>query len=255
MWAYKLRKLIKVYGERNTNTNYISKLIKLNLNIQEVPGTVPPTIMIMQKILPGNELVRDIYFYFTYNDNLGWKHTCVKPVKALKNYSIVANNDLAFLSITKNPYSWLLSLYRRPYHQYYSDKPDFKSFLQRPWKTIGRDNTENLLRNPIELWNIKNSSYLQLSELNGLNITTESIFQDPKAIIDKISNHFSVKKLSDKFINYDRSTKDKDKDSNWYRDYYLNEKWQDEITSDAIAIINETVDKKLMSYFGYSVLP
>lgn len=250
-----MSKLIKIYGERNTNTNYLSKLIKLNLSIQELPGVVPLTIMLMQIILPGKELVRDIYFYFTYSNNLGWKHTRVKPVAALKNYDVVVNNDLVFLSITKNPYSWLLSLYRRPYEQYYSDKLDFESFLQRPWKTNGRENAENLLKNPIELWNIKNSSYLQLSDLNGLNLTTESIFQDPKAIIDKISNHFSVKRLSDEFINYKRSTKEKNKDSSWYRDYYLNEKWQDEITNDAIAIINETVDKKLMSHFGYSVLP
>ncbi len=87
-------KLIKLYGERNTNTNYMSKLIELNLDVQEIPGTVPPTIMKIQKLLPGQELVRDIYFYFTYKNNLGWKHTHVKLPEKLRKYKLVDSNLL-----------------------------------------------------------------------------------------------------------------------------------------------------------------
>ena len=248
-----MAKLIKVYGERNTNTNYMSKLIELNLNIKEIPGVVPPAILKMQKILPGNELIRDMYFHLTYRKNLGWKHARVKSMDKLNNYKLV-NSDLIFLTITKNPYSWLLSLYRRPYHQYYSKKPDFETFLRHPWRAIGRDNAGSMLKSPIELWNIKNNSYLQLNDKNTINITTESIFENPDSIIDNISRQFQIKRKSDVFINFERSTKDKSKDTHFYRDYYLTEKWQDELTSDAIAIINETVDKKLMSHFGYSIL-
>ena len=60
-----MKKLIKIYGERNTNTNYISKLIQLNLNVQEVPGVAPPHIQHLQEMLPGKELVKDLYFYLT----------------------------------------------------------------------------------------------------------------------------------------------------------------------------------------------
>lgn len=249
-----MSKLIKIYGERNTNTRYMSKLIKLNLSVQEVPGTVPPAVKKLQRLLPGKELVRDIYFHFTYSKNLGWKHTCAKSVEMLKSYNLV-KNDLSFLTITKNPYSWLLSLYRRPYHQHYKSKPDFETFLQTPWKTVGRDNAARVLKSPMELWKIKNVSYLRLSEFNALNITTESIFQNPKAIIDKISRQLSIEKLSESFTNYERSTKDKRKDTYYYRDYYLNEKWRSDISNDAITIINETIDMKLMSHFGYEVLP
>ena len=185
-----MKKLIKIYGERNTNTNYISKLIQLNLNVQEVPGVVPPHIQHLQETLPGKELVKDLYFYLTYKHNLGWKHTCVKPVTALKKYNILAN-DISFLTITKNPYSWLLSLHRNPYHLY-CGKPDFETFLVTPLKTIGRDNCSKTLRNPMELWNVKNASYLQLTELNCLNITTESIFENPKTVVNKIGTQFSI---------------------------------------------------------------
>ncbi len=243
---------IKLYGERNTNTNYMSKLIKLNLNVQEVPGTVPSKIMKLQELLPGNEMLRDLYFRFTFKNNLGWKHSCVNTVKVIRKFDI-ANSDIAFLTITKNPYSWLLSLYRRPYHQSCSAEIDFETFLQRPWKTTARDNTVRLLGSPAHLWNIKNASYIPLSVFNTLNITTESIIDDPKGIVDRISQQLSIKKLGE-FVNYESSTKDDSKSSGYYRDYYRNEKWRDEISSDAIAIINKIVDKNLMVHFGYEIL-
>jgi len=249
-----MSKLIKVYGERNTNTNYLSKLMELNLHMIEVPGIVPPVILKMQTILPSRELVRDIYFRLTYRKNLGWKHTSVKPQEELRKYKLVDSN-IVFLTITKNPYSWLLSLYRNPYHQYYDEKPSFESFLRNQWKTIGRDNIQGNLPSPIELWNIKNRSYLYLDVEKTLNITTESIFQDAGKIIQNISERFSIERKSAEFINYERSTKDKSKDSEYYRDYYLSEKWQENLSKEAIEIINDSVDKDLMTHFGYNVLP
>lgn len=245
--------LLKVYGERNTNTNYLEKLIELNLNVAQVRGVVPPIIMKMQKLLPGNELVRDIYFQLTYGKNLGWKHTCAKSGKELRKYRLL-RSDIAFLTITKNPYSWLLSLYRNPYHQYYSKKPSFEEFLNGPWKTVRRDNIGRVLGSPIELWNIKNKSYLQLDKSNSLNITTESIFEDASHVITLISQQLSIARTSDNFVNYEKSTKDKSKSSNYYRGYYLQEKWRDELTDRAISIINERVDMSLMSHFGYDVI-
>ena len=249
-----MKKYIKVYGERNTNTNYIEKLIELNLDVVQIPGTVPPIILKMQKALPGNEMIRDIYFHLTYRNNLGWKHTCVKPQEELNQYKLV-DSHLVFLTITKNPYSWLLSLYRRPYHQYYSRKPSFEEFLQRKWETIGRDNTKDDLASPIELWNTKNQSYLQLDRKYSINITTESTFTNPVEVIDKISHELSIEKKSDIFFNYDRSTKDKTKDSAYYKDYYLSEKWRENLSIEAIEIINESIDKNLMAHFGYSLIP
>jgi len=254
-----MTKKLKMYGERNTNTNYMSKLIQLNLEIQEIPGTVPKYIdtaqTYFQWLLPGNEQIKDTYFDLSFGKNLGWKHTCVQPADTLKNYRLV-DDDLIFITITKNPYSWLLSLYRNPYHQYYLNqkKPSFEEFLTSPWKTVGRDNTQKSLKNPIELWNIKNNSYLQLQEFNVLNITTESIFIDAGKIICEISDRFSVPRKHECFVDYERSTKDKGKDGNYYRDYYLNEKWKNKLSEKEISIINQSLDMNLMNYFDYKIL-
>lgn len=246
--------LIKIYGERNTNTRYIETLIQLNLDVVQLSGVVPAYIKTAQKVLPGKNWLRDLYFSLSYEHILGWKHTRVKSSRELKSHDSFQRN-ICFVSVTKNPYSWLLSLHRKPYnHQYTKNKPDFETFLQTTWKTDSRDNCEKLLENPITLWNVKNASYLQLADLNGLNITTEKTVQDPESVIDTISNHFSIKKRGNRFINHEKSTKDQSKDFSYYQDYYLNERWRDEISENAIAIINKTVDKTLMKKFGYEVL-
>ena len=152
-----MNKQIKLYGERNTGTNYLSKLIELNLNAEQIPGVAPASVQKIQQALPGKELIRDIYFQYSYKKNLGWKHTHVKPYKQ-------TSRNLAFLTLTKNPYAWLLSLHRNPYHQHYTRKPSFKDFLQQPWRTVRRDNLKHTIKNPIELWNLKNQSYLQLEK-------------------------------------------------------------------------------------------
>ena len=54
-----MSRLIKIYGERNTNTNYLEKLIHLNLDAQQLPGVAPRYVKTIQKILPGKEWLRD----------------------------------------------------------------------------------------------------------------------------------------------------------------------------------------------------
>ena len=139
-----MKKNIKIYAERNTGTQYLINLIQLNLHASILHGVVPESINILQKIIPGKEWLRDLYFILNYGSTLGWEHTSVKSSDELKEYSIIKNNDISFITIIKNPYSWALSLYRMPSHQYYSTKITFEEFLQRRWVTIGRDNTKKI---------------------------------------------------------------------------------------------------------------
>ena len=246
--------MIKLYGERNTNTRYIETLIRLNLDVEQLDGVVPRFIKSAQKVLPGKDWLRDVYFSLTYKHTLGWKHTCVKPAGELERYD-VTRRGISFISVTKNPYSWLLSLHRKPYNRQYRDsKPDFETFLQTPWRTDGRDGCDKLLDSPVALWNIKNASYLQLAAVNGLNITTEKIINDPESVINQISRHFSIPKRSEVFLNLEDSTKDASKNFAYYQDYYLNEKWRENLSEHAIDIINRKVDKNLMQHFGYTVI-
>ena len=208
----------------------------------------------IQTRLPAKNGLRDIYFEMTYHRNLGWKHALVKDPQHIAKCALFKGNDIKFITITKNPYSWLLSLFRRPYHQYYKVKPDFESFLEMEWKTVRRENIRQTVTNPIELWNIKNRAYLELQSLSTLNLTTESIFHDVEAVVQQISTEFSIGYRTSEFINFNESTKYESKNSQYYRDFYTNERWRADISDTAIALINTHLDRDLMKHFGYSYL-
>ena len=240
--------LIKIYGERNTGTNYVSELIALNLAVRQVPGIIPDGVRRIHQMLPGREWVRDLYFACTGWHNLGWKH-------GLAREGLPRRRGLALVTITKNPYAWLLSLHRRPYHPTHPGALDFETFLATPWRTVGRDNMRRVtLESPIELWNAKNRSYLALAPGITLNATYERTIRDPQAFIDNVVDKFGARRLTASFRNHEVSTKDRTKDFGFYRDYYLNERWKDELTDTAIAAINRGLDRDLVSRFGYQVL-
>lgn len=246
--------LVKIYGERNSGTIYLSELIRLNFVAKELRGFVPWPVTGLQLILPGRESVKDAFFSSTFGRNLGWKHMRVKPVEELKQYRI-SSRRLHFITITKNPYSWLLSMHRRPYHQYYDEQLTFEEFLTTPWQTTGRDGTRETVSNPIELWNVKNRSYLQLDQgFPALNLKYEDVLCDPEEAMRRIEREFRLQRAADEFRNFERSTKESSKDSAYYQDYYLNERWREKLSTAAVELINEHLDHELVQMFGYEVL-
>lgn len=242
-----------MFGERNTNTNYLEKLIELNLDIVQLPGSAPKPLQLLQKGLPGKEWLLDAYFNSALCSTLGWKHTRVADAEEIKQQSAYSSYDISVVSLTKNPYSWLLSLHRRPYHQY-AGELEFEEFLQTPWKTVGRDNVNCTTLSPVELWNRKNASYENVVALGGLRLATEDLFKAPEAIITRIAKLTGQELRQSNFVNYEKSTKDKSKSFAYYRDYYLNEIWRKEISQEARDIINDQLDHQLLSEWGYTLL-
>ncbi|MCY3837829.1 MAG: hypothetical protein OXH09_04130 [Gammaproteobacteria bacterium] len=246
---------IKIYGERNTGTNYVGALIALNLAVRQVPGVIPEGIRRIHQMLPGREWVRDLFFACTRWHNLGWKHGIATTPKRLAGDGQHRRRSLAFVTITKNPYAWLLSLHRRPYHPTHPGALDFEAFLVTPWRTVGRDNMRRVtLGSPVELWNAKNRSYLELAPAHTLNTTYETTIRDPQAFVDDLVDKFAVRRVTASFRNHEVSTKDRSKDFGFYRDYYLNERWKDELTDTAIAAINQRLDHDVACRFGYDIL-
>ncbi len=77
-------------------------------------------------------------------------------------------------------------------------------------------------------------------------------FSEPDATIRRIADAY-FPRLTDKFIDYERSTKDRSKDSNYYRNYYANEKWREQL-SKAIDTINANIDRDLIRHYGYELI-
>lgn len=221
------RSQIKIYGERNTGTNYFHKILAINFEINILTGTVPKNMdrVISKMPTPINELTRDAYFLFTINSNLGWKHREIDHFNKSRKNSTA--KETKFITITKNPYSWLLSLYRRPYHNADMRKLTFQEFLQTEWKTVRRETARKKYINPIELWNCKNKSYLDLDgEFDVLHVKYEDLLNKPEDIIRNISSEFKLTLLNEGVSNYEKSTKDSDKNNSFYKDYYGNELWK-----------------------------
>ncbi len=245
-----LSPFVKLYGERNTGTNYLSQLLERNLQVILLPGTIPSWL---QWISPRMEWPRDLYFALTFSKNLGWKHRMAPTPEELANFA----NDIksvCFVTVTKNPYSWLLSLYRRPYHNY-SRMPSFEEFLQRPWPTVRREGHPEPFPNPVVIWNEKNRSYVNLSAYAScLNLRYEDLVLNPESTIEKIASHFALSRKSPTFLNVEESTKGDRQTFSEYQEYYLRERWREKLTPQAIALINRHLDLSLLSHFGYSLL-
>jgi len=250
---------VKIYGERNTGTNYLSQLLQLNLEVSVLPGVVPGHISILSDAIrllaPWgrlNETLIDHYFKQTYQKNLGWKHALLSTtlLQAIATYP----KPVYFITMTKNPYSWLLSLHNNPYHVQNAHET-FEEFLTEPWVAVGREHGSTPFDNPIEMWNRKNASYLSLGGIApALNIRYEDVLANPAKMVGSIAAEFNLPNKSKTVRNIQASTKEKEKDFSYYQHYYLDEVWKKELNDTTIAFINTHVDKKIMAFFNYMLL-
>ena len=241
---------VKIFGERHTNTNYLQQLITLNLEVTQLPGVAPKHLRTLERWLPFANF-RDNYFDKHFHKHLGWKHACVDNQR-LQQSDIF--KQCLFLTLTKNPYAWLVSLHRRPYH--YLDTitgTNFKDFLQTPWQLLPREQITEQSLTPIELWNKKNYSYLSLASQYTLNLTSEALLEKPEQVVQHISERICLP-LKGSFQDITQSTKKTTKDRAFYKDYYLNQRWLSEYTEETLAIVNTSIDKELMQHFGYSII-
>lgn len=251
---------VKIYGERNSGTNYLSQLVALNFSVRVLSGVaeLPLFARAAAKMLKrvsasrASEYLegrRDRYFEARFDETLGWKHTCV-PVERVAR---VANDRVGFLAIFKNPYAWALSLHRRPYH---GDKVKraFLEFLDTPYPMRGRDGVEEKRLKPLELWNRKTQSYFDLADeapRTGL-FRYEEFLENENAALKRIAELFGFK-APEEVRNVDGSTKADEMTHADYRRYYLEKSWRQKLEDDHIRAINAQLDHALVERCGYAV--
>jgi len=64
--------MLKIVGERNTGTNYLSQLVNENLRVQILNDSAKKVFG-----LNKSKFYKDLYFKITEKENLGWKHANV----------------------------------------------------------------------------------------------------------------------------------------------------------------------------------
>lgn len=241
-------RVIKLYGERNTGTNYLLTLMTKNIVATQLRGTVPK-----RRIFTFSEKTKNIYFSLTDKKNLGWKHSKV-DLNLVKNHSEIDN--ICFITLTKNPYSFLLSLYKRPYHWIGPRPFSFSEFIRSKWIVQKRDKSGiKYYDNPIHLWNDKNKSYINLKENvqdQCYNMTYESLLANYESQLSKIIDQFNLEKINDQYENEENSTKDKNESHSSYKEYYNNELWVEKLCKEDIEYINEHLNNETLAFFGYN---
>lgn len=237
---------LKFFGERHTGTKYAARLVEANFD--EVYVIEGRGFDAFERI-PSRRLIDslyDAYFKVTYPFIFGWKHSAAPSKEMLDRYWLVQEKAVRFAYLVRDPYSWLLSLHRVPYDSQ-SLPRRFEDFLQAPWKTRSRDGCGSV-SSPIELWNVKNRSYLK-SEFPMFRF--EELVTDPTMFTRRVARYFGLD-VRDRFIDHEKSTvAGSDRKSAFYKAYYKNEEWTGLLSREALGIIGEGVDWDLAGKFGY----
>lgn len=255
---------IKIFGERNTGTNFVERELRSASNAYIYPSNLAFPRSFIHRILlkylnsPVVETMveadRDRAFQRNFDSYLGWKHARV-PIAEYATAELPAN--LSFLTLRKNPYSFLLSLYRRPYSTSCRRKRaavTFLDFLKMPWTTVGRECAPSLYDNPIQLWNDKVSSYTQLDKIRpAAHVRYEDLLDDPTAAFANIGRKLSID-IDINRLEVSPSAKGDRISFNQYRLYYLEEQWRRKLSRQTVATINRYLDPQVVLGAGYRLL-
>lgn len=257
---------IKVFGERNCATRAVIQMIDAAEGLcgaghPGVPQKQLKKYVDMEEALEGvfsnpwlkiyREAIRD-----QKNAASGpigvWKHT------APAFHADFKRHDVRVLFLVRNPYSWALSLYQRPYHHLGPRRKTFEEFLNVPWMTLGRDNLEKVLTSPVLLWTLKLQAYQRFmmdarnSETPYAVLNFEDFVIDPVAALTEATEVISGAVF--KFQPLGESTKaDGVKDAE-RKAYYGNEQWRAKLTAGAVRLINTHIDWTIATEYGYARL-
>ncbi len=203
---------VKIFGERHTGTNALSLFIRENFDLK-----------------------------FKYYEFLGWKHRLApKKVEWIK----YDTNNILFIFLFRNPYTWLNSMYKEPYYHHYLKINDrsFEEFIK-----FSIEDYEN----SICLWNQKNESYLKMSkEVNhSLNICIEDFRLDQSKIHQQIAEMIGIK--SAEFIEFNNYVNGRGVEINKDIDKSLA---IPEFSNSEINYINSYLSRSIMKEIGYDFL-
>jgi hypothetical protein len=157
----------KIFGERNTGTNALAQLIRKNIGEIVCPGVVSEVVADWParlgsitgfdepyRLFLQHAIIDDIFLDMPAE--CAFKHTTPEFSPRF------IEKEVGIIFLVKNPYSWLVSMFRRPYGMLLPKADNFSIFLRRPWISLGRENLPRVLASPIEMWNRKGGSILPL---------------------------------------------------------------------------------------------
>lgn len=250
---------IKIFGERNTSTNALKALIETNSKSCVAPSTVTEVdpaarqrLRIAKKLrLPHTIRERMIDQVFAGRDPLdAWKHTWTR----FDDVQCFVGRHVVFC--VRHPTSWLLGLYKRPYHIYGRSPEGLREFLDKRWKTVGRERLGRAETSAIALYNLKATAFVDLQARLTDAGATYSVIRHEDFAVDQAKVFARLAPYLDghsqEFKALETSTKDVTKTRSYYQDYYGKQRWRDEVDAECAARINDQIDWSAVTDYGYS---
>ena len=224
---------LRVFGERHTATNWLVRLLDRNLNVT-----------ILSK-WPDSSWV--------------WKHTMPPPPR------LASQRPILVVTITKNPYSWLRSLYRVPYEYVGAVPTNFSAFLRASWRKLpsGREHwAPASFGSPVHLWGVKNRAYTEIRVPVLVNLKYEALVDDPERELLHLGARLGAPWKAKRFVNIVEAKRWESRNTRRtfaeHRRYYMNELWKASYTGERAAAdlryIGEHLDHGVMARFGYKLL-
>ena len=238
---------LKVFGERNTGTVYLHELIARNLRVAALRQGASRPVGHLQAVVPGREWLRDAESRLRYRWDLGWKHQLVSAAR-LRRQGVAG---VGFVTLTRDPWDWLLALRRAPYHLGRPAPATLREFVTMPWPALQREWAPGGFRDPVDLWNRKNAAYLELaSALPTLLLRTDELVLRPEAVIERIALRFGLERRG-AFVDDPRSSKGDGRSQAAIRRGYAEQGWRAEWDAASAAEVRRRLDATLVERFGF----
>lgn len=255
--------IVKIYGERNMGTTVLRNTLYANFDCQLLFGSGKLTEVELLRCLSQEDVVGheqlimreallDDAIKHRERLDLGWKHAC-PPLEVIQRFPDLAQT--LFVILTKDPYAWLLSLHKRPYHKLYSQALSFSDFIRHYWLTSGKDNIPwSVLKNPVHLYNLKLNAYQDLAQLkcHFIHLKYRDFVEHFSSAMDTLALY-----LNPKHGCWVLPLKSSKNDGITFYDYqqkYAQEKVLAHISPEDLDFINQNLDPELMHFWGYEIV-
>lgn len=255
---------VKIFGERNTGTNVLKKIVENNSRSSVLPSVsseidrnISKKLKIAKmatrpfgKISPYlNAHLREKIIDRTFENapvEYAWKHTAT-TFESLECFS-----EKSIVFCIRNPMSWLCSLYKNPYHLIGGKPETFEEFIDMDWRLAKRDNLRFDYLKPYKLYEEKFRTYLDfMKQLDERKIEYRVVYFE-QIVSDQSKVFGQIKQiLRDPTANFQptfKSTKSKDKDSEYYKNFYSTDLWKIGFEN-GLEKLDSVVDKELFKDF------
>ena len=250
--------LIKIFGERNTSTNALTHLIRMNSQSQIARGIAPELdpgiaqrvakVAQSDRSAATREAMIDAVFE-KHGPQEAWKHTTPN----FDDARVFSGCHVIFC--VRHPASWVLGLHIRPYCIHGRPVNSISEFLDKQWVTVGRERLGRKKTGAIALYNAKMKAYEQFQQkLSDAGISFsivrhEDFAVDQKGVFTALAPYLRAPAQQPALV--EASTKDKGKTRSYYTAYYGKQMWRREIDAHSMMRINAGICWKTLDPLGY----